>query len=177
MAKVTGPLMSLSASGKLASTIVFSIWKGTAYVRQLVIPTNPQSSGQQAARAALGAAGRFNSFVAPASPAQVELNSLAPSGQSGVSFFAKQQISRYVTSDADYNNATYATEKGYFDSAAATLGIVAVTIPGATPVIVPAGLILWNAYDSMFYLDPTLAPSDAKTASAANITTFTDSLS
>jgi hypothetical protein len=39
MAKVTGPLLSLDASGSVASTITFSRWKGINYVRQRVIPT------------------------------------------------------------------------------------------------------------------------------------------
>ena len=39
MAKVTGPLLSLSASGTVADTMTFLRWKGRAYVRQRVIPT------------------------------------------------------------------------------------------------------------------------------------------
>lgn len=39
MAKVTGPLLSLDASGSIASTMTFSRWKGRNYVRQRVIPT------------------------------------------------------------------------------------------------------------------------------------------
>lgn len=172
MAKTTGPLFSLTASGKLASTIVYAIWKGIPYVRQLVIPANPQSVGQQTPRAKLGSAGAFNAFIEPTSDAQVELNSLAPSGQSGVSYFAAQQISRYAQSATDYADVGNATVAGYFDDGAVTLGLQDVTIPGATPLVVAAGQILWNAYDSMFYLDATLAPSAAIDATAANVTTF-----
>lgn len=50
MARVTGPLLSLSASGKLADAMVFSRWKGRPYVRQLVIPANPKSGGQTGMR-------------------------------------------------------------------------------------------------------------------------------
>lgn len=50
MTKVTGPAMSLDASGSLASTIVFSKWKGRNYVRQHVIPANPKSGGQVGVR-------------------------------------------------------------------------------------------------------------------------------
>lgn len=39
MAKVTGPLLSLDASGSIASTMTFSRWKGINYVRQRIIPT------------------------------------------------------------------------------------------------------------------------------------------
>lgn len=175
-AKVSGPLMSMDASGKIANAIVFAKWKGRNYVRQLVTPYNPQSVGQQAVRAALGSAGRFNSYIEDGSAAQLALNDAAPADQSGVGYYASQQISRYVQSDTDYNDEGNSTEKGYFDSAAASLGLTDVTIPGDTPLVVPAGLILWNAFDSMYFIDDTLAPARAVDASEANITTFVNSL-
>lgn len=46
MAKVTGPLFSLSASGQIAKTLVFMKWKGIADVRKYVIPANPRTAGQ-----------------------------------------------------------------------------------------------------------------------------------
>lgn len=55
MAKVTGPLFSLSASGTLADTITFSMWKGTPYVRLTVIPNNPQTASQQSQRSTMTA--------------------------------------------------------------------------------------------------------------------------
>ncbi len=51
MARVTGPAMSLDASGSLAGTIVFSKWKGRNYIRERVIPANPKSGGQVGVRA------------------------------------------------------------------------------------------------------------------------------
>jgi hypothetical protein len=50
MAKVTGPLLSLDASGTIASTMVFSRWKGINYVRQRVIPTYSNTFKQAAIR-------------------------------------------------------------------------------------------------------------------------------
>jgi hypothetical protein len=50
MARVTGPLMSVSASGTFAKTMVFSIWKGRAYVRERVIPNNPKTAMQTGVR-------------------------------------------------------------------------------------------------------------------------------
>ena len=50
MAKTTAPLHSLGASGSIAKTAVFSKWRGIPYVRQHVIPANPNTSGQQATR-------------------------------------------------------------------------------------------------------------------------------
>lgn len=45
--------MSMSASGQLAKTIVFSHWKGRPYVRTLVKPSNPKSGPQKSVRAML----------------------------------------------------------------------------------------------------------------------------
>lgn len=50
MAKVTGPLFSMSASGKLANSLVYMSWKGIDDVRQFVIPANPNTAAQQAQR-------------------------------------------------------------------------------------------------------------------------------
>ena len=53
MVKVAGPAFSLDASGTLGDAIVYSKWKGRPYVRERVIPANPQSAGQVAMRAML----------------------------------------------------------------------------------------------------------------------------
>lgn len=46
MVKVSGPALSMEASGSLGGVMVYSKWKGRAYVRSLVIPSNPRSGGQ-----------------------------------------------------------------------------------------------------------------------------------
>lgn len=53
MVKVYGPLFSIGATGTLAKAVTFSTWKGRAYVRQRVIPANPQSGPQTGMRAML----------------------------------------------------------------------------------------------------------------------------
>lgn len=50
MARLTGPLMSLGASGTIAKTLTYADWKGIAYARTRVIPSNPQSSSQSQTR-------------------------------------------------------------------------------------------------------------------------------
>lgn len=50
MAKVNGPLFSLGASGQLAKALVYAIWKGRPYVREYVVPTNPNSLAQRGTR-------------------------------------------------------------------------------------------------------------------------------
>lgn len=53
MAKTTGPLFSMDASGKFGGALVFGKWKGRNTVRQLVTPSNPQSTNQEASRNAM----------------------------------------------------------------------------------------------------------------------------
>lgn len=50
MAKVTAPLLSLGATGKIAGSLVFSTWKGIKTARQLVKPANPNTTAQQSQR-------------------------------------------------------------------------------------------------------------------------------
>jgi len=56
MARVTGPLFSLDASGTVADAMTFSKWKGLNYVRLRVIPANPQTDSQVSQRDTLAAA-------------------------------------------------------------------------------------------------------------------------
>lgn len=51
MATVKGPLFSLGASGTIGGSIVYSGWKGRAYVRRHAIPANPKSVSQYSVRA------------------------------------------------------------------------------------------------------------------------------
>lgn len=50
MAKITGPLLSMGASGQIGRSQVYSRWKGRPYVRQHVIPANPKSAEQSKTR-------------------------------------------------------------------------------------------------------------------------------
>lgn len=50
MAKVSGPLFSLDARGQIGKAVVYSFWKGVNYVRQHVVPANPQTTDQTAIR-------------------------------------------------------------------------------------------------------------------------------
>ena len=43
---MTAPLFSFTARGQIGKAIVYSVWKGVAYVRAYVIPGNPQSADQ-----------------------------------------------------------------------------------------------------------------------------------
>lgn len=129
MAKVTGPLMSMSASGKIADAIVFGAWKGVNYVRQYVIPANPQSTGQGDQRIMVGGTGRAVGKVSVDSIIDGKLNDLGviPSGQSKQSYLVKYILDHYLDSVTNYE-AQLASLTGHtaytaFGSGADTLGI------------------------------------------------------
>lgn len=50
MAKTTAPMLSFSAQGSIAKTLVYAKWRGISYGRQHVIPANPQSTAQTLTR-------------------------------------------------------------------------------------------------------------------------------
>lgn len=50
MAVVKGPLLSMDASGQIAKTQVYGSWKGIAYSRRYVVPSNPRSTDQTLTR-------------------------------------------------------------------------------------------------------------------------------
>lgn len=53
MAKVSAPLLSFAARGKIADSLVFFPWKGLNAVRRYVIPTNPRTALQTTQRSYL----------------------------------------------------------------------------------------------------------------------------
>jgi hypothetical protein len=50
MAKTKSPLLSLSARGQIGKSQVYGTWRGVPYVRQHVIPSNPNTTQQQVTR-------------------------------------------------------------------------------------------------------------------------------
>lgn len=54
MATVRGGGFSLRAKGAIAKTIVYASWKGRPYMRVLVKPAQPRTSGQRSTRAVMG---------------------------------------------------------------------------------------------------------------------------
>ena len=57
MARVTGPLMSMEASGTIGNTLTFANWVGRQYVRRWTRPSNPQTADQMDQRNAFSVIG------------------------------------------------------------------------------------------------------------------------
>ena len=130
MAKTTGPLFSVSASGKIADSLVYFAWKGVNVVRQWVIPSNPQSATQGDQRIFLGGTGRSVGEIQPAkvfAQQLIDLN-LIPGGQTKQSFIVKYILDHYLlgttTYAAELAALTAHTVYAAFQAAADTLGVV-----------------------------------------------------
>jgi hypothetical protein len=131
MAKVTGPLMSMTASGTVGKVATFSIWKGIAYVRNRVIPKNPMSTLQKAARSALGTIAKACAAVltitmdtavpAIGSPFFTAAVAAAPSGQSWISYLQKILNNQFTTLVAAYGTASGV--HAYFVESATDIGL------------------------------------------------------
>lgn len=64
MAKVTGPLMSLEASGTIGDALTFSRWVGRPYVRRYTVPANPQTLIQETHRNRFSVMGTIATWAA-----------------------------------------------------------------------------------------------------------------
>jgi len=104
MAKVTGPLLSMSASGKIADAMVFFGWKGRACVRSFVIPANPQSADQGDVRIMLGGTGRAVGKVGVGNDYAQQLVDLEliPAGQTKQSFLVQYIRDNYLADSTAY---------------------------------------------------------------------------
>jgi len=130
MAKVTGPLYSMSASGKLGNAMVYFGWKGVNVVRQWLIPSNPQSATQGNQRIVIGGTGRAVGEIKPFSAFHQQLIDLKliPGGQTKQSFMVKYIVDHYLYNAtvyaAELANVTGHGEYDVFESSADSLGIV-----------------------------------------------------
>lgn len=157
MAKVTGPLMSLDASGTVGNTTTFSKWKGRNYVRLRVTPQNPKTDAQAQSRSYLGALGqalstiltRAKDMAHAGSPFWAAAVSFAPAGQSWISFASRTilgtnfgNIAAVITA----YTAVSSTPKGYYDSHAAALGLTTFSLSYGSADPIAAGAQLYGMY-------------------------------
>lgn len=92
MAKVTAPLGSFSASGKIGKAVVFFAHLGRNVVRGLVTPRNPKTEGQGDSRLLLGAIGRSARGVVDPSDYLTDAKVVTPAGQTWVSYLIKNIV-------------------------------------------------------------------------------------
>lgn len=180
MAKTFGGLLSLGASGKFGKTIVYSKWRGKDYARLLVTPSNPKTALQVATRAALAAVGKITKKADKSGTEVTFIKTKTPAGQSWNSYFGKEFVGaglvNFDAAKSFYENVANATIKGYFDAAAATAGIEAVTVTGAVTETVPAGLSLLAAYMASNRLGSPAATEPVASVDEAEVTAYVTAL-
>lgn len=162
--------MSMSATGKLASAIVFFAWKGIAVVRQWLKPANPQSSDQGDRRILLGGTGRSVGKIRPctgdvivsAFAKQLIDLGLIPSAQTKQSFLVQYILDHYITGSTSYAAELAAltahTVYGAFTAAAATLSIIEFDLDYAAVAPYDKGLGLYLIAKAAIDLGFTGAP-------------------
>jgi hypothetical protein len=166
MPKVTGPLMSMSASGTIGNTITFD---KRGFVRQRVIPTNPKSDAQGNVRQMLLAVQKTLTLLGAAVVAAVK--TLAPVAYRWNSFLLSQVIgSASATFEASRTAfaALTAPQRADWNTRAAALGITEQTIPYASDAAISPGLALFAVSQALYNLGlnledgaPGAANSDA----------------
>lgn len=138
MAKVTGPLMSISASGKLADSLVFFASKGRNVVRQWLKPANPMSANQGDQRIMLGGTGRAVGKIQPEKAIAQQLIDLGlvTAGQTKQSFLVKYILQNYLVDATAYAAGLAAvaahTASLAFGTGATNLTITEFDLPYAT---------------------------------------------
>lgn len=155
--------MSLDASGTLAQTLTASKWKGRNYIRQRIIPANPDTAGQQTVRSSLGTLAKacaavLTSFVDSmhvGSPFFTAARDGAPSGQSWISWLQRVMNPLFASVVTAYSSVG-STQKGYYNTTATAIGLVSyVDKAGVTHT---AGEQLYMlAYFAVNYLGATIA--------------------
>jgi hypothetical protein len=182
MAKVSGPLMSMEASGKYGGALVFGKWKGRAIVRKLVIPANPHAQGQEDARNRLRVTGLIQSFVnntelkAPAQTAldKDRIKAQTPAGFAWNGYLVDQIIGKgklvYLAAIAAWEALT-AEQKTAWTTAAAALvpaiGEVYQTNAGGTagdPI--PGGQVFFTSRYGLSQMGLATAPDGTPPAYA-----------
>lgn len=130
--------MSVSASGKVADSIVFFGWKGINVVRQWLKPANPMKPKQGDARTYLAGTGRAVGKIMPAKKFAEQLVTLGlvPAGQTKQSYLVKYILTHYLTSTTAYAAQLAAvaahTASLAFGTAASNLSLIDFKLPYST---------------------------------------------
>lgn len=69
MAKVQGPLLSMGAQGQIGNSQVYASWKGINYARRYVVPSDPNTLGQQLTRGVFRAVDQMYKYMGALSQA------------------------------------------------------------------------------------------------------------
>lgn len=180
MAKTTGPLLSLSASGTIGKALTYKSWKGINVCSIKSSPSNPQTLTQMLNRGFFAAGGKITKKADLTGDVVTFVKTIVPAGQSWASFFISEvmgtQNVNIIAAKAAYELVGNAATKAIFDDAALQAGIEAVDLDGTANTQVPAGLSLFAAYSGSYRLGDPTAPDVPISATEAHVFAYTDAL-
>ena len=164
MAKVTGPLFSIEARGKIADAMVHFPWKGLNVVRGWVKPANKKSEDQGDIRLMVGGLGRSMSQPKVGGGYQADLLTLAEGLETWNAAYVKFGIKNVFVDIAGFtaDHALYVAHgsKDSFNSVAGVMGLTNLEIDySGTPLIFEAGFqfyMLARIAIAIHALKPTL---------------------
>ncbi len=178
MAKTTGPLYSMGASGKIGNALVFFPWKGRNAVRSWVIPVNRMTTAQGDTRVELGGTGRavgkikafvFGTSTPTAFAAQLVTLGVIPAGQTKQSFLVKYIKNNYLMDSIAYGTELTAyiahTAHSSFESAASGIGLFDFSLPYAGVATYQKGFGLYEIAQAAIALGFTGSPYTTALAS------------
>jgi len=180
MARVQGPLLSLSASKSVGGALTFKSWKGINVCSIKSQPSNPKTTNQMKGRGFFAAGGKITKKADLAGSVVTFVKGIIPAGQSWASFFIREVMgtnnANIIAAKSAYELVGNAAIKTLFDDAAAQAGIESVDLDGTVNTQVPAGLALWAAYAASYRMSDPSAPAVVTVATEAQIFAYTDAL-
>lgn len=177
MAKVTGPLMSLEASGTIGNALTFSRWVGRPYVRRYTVPSNPQTLDQEVHRNRFSVIGIITTwasrnqqtFGANVLDDQALIKAKTPADQRWNGYLLRVMTSgngaQYEAAKALWEGANLSAQPAWETAALALTppmpsapqrGVGGVSAPAATP-----GFLLFLLHWGMYQLGIQSAAPDA----------------
>ena len=103
-AKVTGPLQSFSAAGKVANSLIFQTHNGQNVVRQYFRPTVANTMEQTNNRIYMAVVSQGLAAVLPSLPYTQDLLTVVPSGQTWSSYIQQYATRRFGRGTTGLNN-------------------------------------------------------------------------
>jgi len=172
MAKVSGPLFSIDARGKLGKALVFIGWKGIKDVRQWLTPANPKSAAQGNIRCILGGLGRGAGNVDADSAYHTQMKNLEviPDRQSKQSYLVQYMKDNYIAGGGATMTGNYAsiiaeftghTAYTTFNSKAEAAGFIDFSVEYDSVDVFEAGLGLYLLAKAAIALEFTGSPYTA----------------
>lgn len=175
MAKVEGPLFSLSASGAIGKSLVYASRLGKNIVRGFSIPSNPQSNDQAEVRTKLAIPGKCAKAVVQPSAFYSAALLVVSAGQTWNSQIAKEMLGTDL-GNFDADTVEYAAldagEKTLWTTAAGTTTLVDYDLGYGAYGAVTKGEQLFHLAKAAYRLGMSVATTDPEGWIEATINTF-----